>query len=363
VVAADASGNFVVVWSSYVRDGNYRGVFGQRYDSAGERLGAEFQVNSSRPSTTRFARTPSVAAAAGGDFVVVWTSDDGSDTGILGQRFDNAGSKLGGEFRVNSYTTGRQAEPALATEADGAFVVVWERHFRGGIFGQRYDAVGQPLGEEFHVSLTSPTPSSPSVAADPTGNFVVVWQGDSGYPNVEDVFGQRFDSSGARVGSEFQANGGSGQGFQYFPSVATDALGNFVVVWQHFGYYGVRYGIHGARFDSSGNRLGYFVADQNRTVKHGDASVSSDALGNFLVVWQSFGSDGDGNGVLGQRYDSAGVAQGNNFLVNSFTDRDQLSPSVAATGPDQFVVAWESFVQDGSGFGVFGQRFDFGAWD
>ena len=53
------------------------------------------------------------------------------------------------------------------------------------------------------------------------------------------------------------------------------------------------------------------------------------------------------------------MAQGDEFQVNSYTTDDQAFPSVAATGTNQFVVAWESDGQDGSGDGVFGQRFDF----
>jgi hypothetical protein len=39
----------------------------------------------------------------------------------------------GGEFQVNTYTTGSQSDPAVAAAADGAFVVVWES------WGQEYD--------------------------------------------------------------------------------------------------------------------------------------------------------------------------------------------------------------------------------
>ena len=39
---------------------------------------------------------------------MAWTDnlEDGSDFGVFGQRFDAAGLKAGGEFRVNTYTTG-----------------------------------------------------------------------------------------------------------------------------------------------------------------------------------------------------------------------------------------------------------------
>ena len=46
-VAMAPNGTFVVVWGSYAdyQDGSYGSVHGQRYDAAGVRLGAEFQVN------------------------------------------------------------------------------------------------------------------------------------------------------------------------------------------------------------------------------------------------------------------------------------------------------------------------------
>ena len=75
-------------------------------------VGSEFQINT---YTTGRQLTASVgahlvAADASGNFVVVWQSvgQDGSDDGIFGQRYDSEGVVLGSEFQVNSYTTNRQ---------------------------------------------------------------------------------------------------------------------------------------------------------------------------------------------------------------------------------------------------------------
>ena len=38
-VAVHSDGSFVVVWDSYYQDGSYNGVFGQRFDNAGEKAG------------------------------------------------------------------------------------------------------------------------------------------------------------------------------------------------------------------------------------------------------------------------------------------------------------------------------------
>lgn len=87
-MAADSSGNFVVAWDSLYQDGSHRGVFGKRFNAAGSPLGSEFQVNT---FTTGDQIGPAVAAGAAGDFVVAWNSkyQDGSTYGVFGQRLSN----------------------------------------------------------------------------------------------------------------------------------------------------------------------------------------------------------------------------------------------------------------------------------
>ena len=106
-------------------------VFGQRYGSDGNPLGGEFRVNT---YTTGSQHESSVASDAAGNFVVVWQDgivfgdgQDGSSYGIFGQRYDNSGNRLGTEFQVNTHTTGTQLRPSVASDATGNFVVVWER--------------------------------------------------------------------------------------------------------------------------------------------------------------------------------------------------------------------------------------------
>jgi len=207
-VAAAADGDFVVVWSSIylVEVGNGvrvsdTGVFGQRYTSAGVGVGGEFQVNT---YTTFHQRSPAVAAAADGDFVVVWTSNgqEGNYSelpgqtydGVFGQRYTSAGVRMGDEFQVNTYTTGHQFRPAVAAAADGNFVVVWNSAGQyggyGGMFGQRYTSAGDPLGGEFQVDRDTGYFSRPALAAAADGDFVVVREDYDGQDLG--VFGQRF---------------------------------------------------------------------------------------------------------------------------------------------------------------------------
>jgi len=140
-VAADSSGNFVVVWQSVGQDGDSEGIFGQRFASSGAPIGPEFRVNT---FTTSYQRRPSVAADGSGNFVVLWQSigQDGSGDGVFGQRFAGSGDPLGPEFLVNTFTTVDQAEPSVTADSFGDFVVVWQSFNQDGsaygVFGQRY---------------------------------------------------------------------------------------------------------------------------------------------------------------------------------------------------------------------------------
>ena len=82
-----------------------------------------------------------------------------------------------------------------------------------------------------------------------------------------------------------------------------------------------------------------------------------------MVVWQSFGSSGGdtaARSVQGQRYAAGGAALGGQFQVNTYTTNGQSFPSVAADGEGDFVVVWQSFGSSGgdtSYASVQGQRF------
>ena len=140
-IAVDASGNFVVVWDSLGQDGSSYGIFAQRYAGSGAPLGSEVRVNT---YTTGSQVYPAVAFDGLGRFVVLWTSEgqDGSSYGVFGQRYEDSGIPLGPEFRVNTYTTSSQAVPSVASDALGNFVVVWHSDTQDGsltgVYGQRF---------------------------------------------------------------------------------------------------------------------------------------------------------------------------------------------------------------------------------
>jgi len=375
--ASDAAGDFVVVWESDGSSGgdtSYESIQGQRYDSSGAAQGAQFQVNS---YTLYNQSRPSVASDAEGDFVVVWEGSSASDPngGIRGQRYTSMGSTAGSEFQVNSYTTNTQYTPAVAAEANGDFVVVWMSSGSSGtdpfgrsIQGQRYASSGTAIGSQFQVnSYTTSDQSLPAVASDADGDFVVVWQsnGSSGSDtSFYSIQGQRYASNGTAQGSQFQVNSYTTD-FQGYPGVAADAAGDFVVAWQSNGSPSdANLGIRAQRYASNGAAQGgEFQVNTYTSDSQVRPSVVSDPAGNFAVTWQSaksFGSDTDSDSIQGQRYDSNGTPIGGEFQVNSYTTYVQRKPAVAADAGGSFVVVWESrgsFGTDSSNYSIQGQRY------
>jgi len=361
-VAADVAGNFVVAWSSLGQDApGTNGVFAQRYDASGAPVGGELRVNSYSSGDQLLA---DVASDGGGNFVVTWTSEsqDGALQGIFAQRFASTGPPLGQEFRVNTFTTGYQVDAAVAARPAGDFVVVWVSQGQdgsgAGIFGQRYTATGAPLGLEFRVNTYSTAAQAyPAVAVDPSGNFIVAWTSFFQDGSSTGVFGQRYAASGAPLGPEFRVNTVT-TSTQSLPSVAVNGSGNFVVVWMSDGQDGSSLGVFGQRYAATGAPLGPEFRVNSFTLDYqAFPAVASDISANFVVTWTSFGQDGSGWGVFGQRYVSAGAPLGPEFQVNTATAAYQQRPSVAAAPTGPFIVAWDSDGQDGSGEGVFGQRY------
>jgi hypothetical protein len=370
-VGMGPDGRFVIAWESPNIDGSNDAVMRQRYAADGAPQGANFQVNT---YTDNNQDDVAVAVARDGSFVVVWDSfgQEGplGYSGVFGQRYDASGNPLGSEFRVNTYTTDDQGLPSVAIAPNKSFVVVWasRNQVPGGeveTFAQRFDAAGVPIGGEFQVNTYTagyqqPVRTGPGVAIDASGNFVVVWTsydpvgGQDG--SFAAVFGQRFSSSGTRLGGEFQVNTYTTNN-QVYPTVAMASSGDFVVVWES-PQDGSTYGVFGQRFNASGSPLGAEFQVNTYTTSYQDvATVTADLQGNFVVVWGSNNQDGSGGAIMARRFASNGSARGTEFRVNTYTTNSQQGASIAADGVGNFTVAWESFPQDGSGRGVFAQRF------
>ena len=359
-------GGFVVVWASEEQDlTTPNNIYGQRYDASGKKVGGEFLINT---QTTGDQWDPCVTALGSGGFVVTWESSGSSGYDIFGQNYDASGQKVGGEFLINTHSTGDQWDVCTTALTSGGFVVTWESGgyagqdgSKNGIYGQRYDANGSRLGTEFQINTyTIDDQDHVSATALTGGGFVVTWESYGQDGSKNGIYGQRYDGSGNRLGSEFRINTFTVDD-QDNPSVAALSGGGFVVVWESYGQDGPADNIIGQRYSADGNRLGGEFRI-NTYVENMQALPTVAGLkdGGFIVTWNSMNQVAPGLDVYAQRYDANGSRVGSEFQINTYINSTQGVHKGGVTGLTDggFVVAWQSDGQDGSGYGIFGQRYD-----
>ena len=360
-VAVAADGSFVVVWESLTQDTSANGVFVRRFDAAGLPLDDEQQVNT---ETSGQQEDPDVAVLAGGGFVVVWDSDSGQDgdlRGVFGQRFDAAGQAAGDEFQVNVMTVGEQNDAVVAAAADGGFLVVWETDFAGvaeNLVARRFDAAGEPLSGEISVNTFTPGDQEDAdVASDAAGNFVVVWESEFQDGILDSIVARRLDPDGQPMGDEIVVNTFF-DGNQENPDLAVAADGSFAIVWEddtQDAFVDAVYGRYYAADGTATSAAFQIDADPGRQM---NPRVALDSRGHAVVIWDSLDQDGDGIGVFLNSFDLAGQAEGAEQQVNITFADDQLDPHIVVKPSDEALAVWESGGgQDGAFFGVFARRY------
>jgi hypothetical protein len=362
-VAHTGDSKFVVVWASDGPDGEASGIVGRRSNDDGTQLRREFLVNT---YTTGSQTQPAVGADAAGRFVVVWMNtqaQDGNGFGIFGQRFNALGGKAGGEFQVNSATTGNQQTPDLAVLPDGRFVTVW-REARDGsgasIAGRSFAANGAALAENFTVnSSTADDQILPTISAADDGSFVVTFASYGSDDPADDttagVFARRFGVDGTPVGDDFQVNTYT-TGGQTLPDVGVQPGGGFVVVWEDNAQF-TRSSIVARVYDATGAPLaGEVVIGSDETFSRENPHVAVGGDGSFVVTWESSPQDGSSRGMFGRRFTAVGAPLGAEFQVNSFTPGSQYNAAISDSGQAEILVVWQT-PADGSADGISGQRF------
>ncbi len=233
-IAIDDSGNFVVVWNSYLQDGSSNGVFGRRFDPNCKPLSEEFQINT---TTSGNQREPSVAMDAAGNFVVAWygpgiVEEDKED--IFARRFDPNAIPISSEFRVNDDPNGRQLHPKVAMSSSGAFAIVWENNeFYPQIDGYEvlyklYDCNGTSIRTDKANLLTQCR--YPDAAMNDNGDFVIVWMQDDIYHTSNIIMFRQYSKDGTSKADPCQVSTTNFFTIAH-PSVSANGTGYFIVVW------------------------------------------------------------------------------------------------------------------------------------
>ena len=226
----------------------------------------------------------------------------------------------------------------------------------GNDFGQHLQDVG-PVGAEFRVNTTTAGQQGffnsvsgegqvNSVATDAQGNFVVVWEGGGPGDSVG-VFAQLYRADGTPRGGEFRVNDVTVDN-QRGPVVAMDNAGNFAVAWstQSASDPTANHAVFARVFNADGSpRTGDLTVVPFSTRETALAtSIAMNADGDFAVLtYGSTGSFGsmhyNGGLIYFQRDNALGQAQGKRVQVAD-TSLINGSASIAMDAVGNMVVAW-----------------------
>ncbi|MES1212961.1 MAG: Ig domain-containing protein, partial [Singulisphaera sp.] len=187
--------------------------------------------------------------------------------------------------------------------------------------------------------------------------LIVAWASASEDGSGDGVYAQRYNLNGAAIGAPFRVNTTT-SGNQTAPAVAMDSLGDFVIVWQSAGQDGSGDGIYGRRYGYDATPLaGEFRVNSTTTGNQQAPAIAMNDTGAFAVAFQSASRDASGNAVVARVYSAAGTALASDFQVNQFTSGDQQAPSIAMAASGQFIVSWQSAAQDGNGDAIVARRY------
>jgi hypothetical protein len=256
--------------------------------------------------------SPGVAINSNGSFLIVWESENMPQEGmraICAQNYNSSGQPIGGQLRINDQNSiCRYPDAALSNS--GQAVVIWvEQSGTCSIWSRNFFADGnQPvlLSKKINETPNFTSLTEPSICIDSEGNYIIAWDGHSQNYNEDDVYIRSYHWTHAPWHGQYLVS--NEPGAQRNPAVTMNDVGEFVVLWEgdsNIG--GMERDISGQRFTikfdwpEEPNRLGdqfkvnmYIVDDQ----RYPAAAMRENS--EFVAVWQSYGQDGSGYGIFGR---------------------------------------------------------------
>lgn len=369
-LASLSEGGFIACWENFSWDGLNNNINGQIFNKFIEGNGGEFQANTNSDKWQLF---PEVSGLTNRGFIVVWESirNNGWDSDIHGQVFDESGEKRNSEFRVNTFTEGEQLFPNVATLIGGGYVACWVSDQPigeyWGAYGQMFDDSGEKKNGEFCIvkGMNVVGRRKPSVAALSDGGFVVCWENIETISGVN-VKGQMFDRFGEKRSTEFLVSADV-KYYEGTPRVAGLTGGGFVVCW--IVWDGYHYSIRGQVFNESGGKIkseftifGLYGKEQGGEKEEEpilfranrreycplELSVAGLKEGGFIVCWDNYDDYLTNSEIFGQLFDESGEKKYEIFKITRIPGNSKTGPNVSGLHDGGFVICWYHWGRDNS---------------
>jgi hypothetical protein len=298
-----------------------------------------------------------IAPLADGGYVVVWTdfsrTHNPAGAAVVGQRYDSAGNKVGGEVKLSLYNNGDQFSPAVTLLDDGTIAVAFVDLFGGNfdIYVHIFNSSLTMLRPDF-IDISTDQAFDPSITALAGGSYSVSYSVGTGAD--VDIVGRIVSATGV-VGMRFDIDNQTD--IRGFSELATLSNGNFVAVYEdQVGGSATNDDIRFAIVSPAGTVLTgpITLIGANGPGHEIDPDVAALRDGGFVTVWTD--PDSTVTDIRATITTNTGLAlpSFNDRVVNTTTTGEQHLASVVALRDGGFLVSWED---DGADL-VRAQRFD-----
>ena len=221
-------GQMIVVWENYSALGPTIDM--KLYSPAGTTLVGPVTVNSDGGSANRW--VPSVAAAPGSGFLVVWEDYRHGQADIYARQFTGAGNPVGSDFTIvpPPHSTSAQYSPEVTYSPKDRYVIGWVDLRQGQeIYLQRYDQITGLIGENQLISsgheqvLNRDLDLTVSVGSQ----LNVIWSASGADNSIQHL---KLDSGLVPAGLPRVLNL-TDLGQRWAPSASLDEAGNMTLAW------------------------------------------------------------------------------------------------------------------------------------
>jgi hypothetical protein len=357
-VAVDANGNALAVWSQST------GIQARRYNVGTKTWGAITPLQ----QTAGAATAVQVAFDNSGHAMAVWHQSDGSNNSVRVRRYTVSNNQwLAVETLSNA---GNAMFPQVAMQAGGDAVVVWRQAGASStdIIANRYAAASQTWSGPGPVENNTGNATTPQVAVEASGNARAIWiefDADAQNPNGgrNRVWSSRLVAGTWQAAEPVESNTGD----SLAPRLALDTSGNAVAVWQQFD------GAHNAvwtsrRLSGATQWEGALLLQADSTADAASPSIATDANGNALAVWQQVQSGTlcaglPCTGIWAARYTPSATIQAS-WSPAALIERDDRGNAaqarVAFNANGTALALWSQ--SDGTSFHVIANRYSLKEW-
>ena len=337
-VAVQPDGGYICIWIDVNGlDGQAEGIFGQRFNAAGAKVGLEFQANT---TTSGDQFSPTVAVAPNGSFIIAWEGP-GNSIDVWAQLFSSTGVKIGTEFLLNTTVSGNQRYPEIQFYPDGSFVAGFVDAAQTVL--QRFTADGRPIGIETRISSGTGAVVMDGLCVRPDNSLLMVWT------SGQDVYGQLFNNTLQPMGTQTRLNTYT-SGNQEYAVARVDGDGNFIVCWEDDVTDGSGSGAYYRRYDKNFNPLTAteIAVTTNTTGDQIEPQVAVAPNGRFIITWTD-ANNRDGGGTSGferasvwmREFNANGTAVGTETMINQSTTGYQGYPTIDMNASGRFIINFE----------------------